>query len=315
MIVRHCLPGDAEHEVRIYNAAAAQLPGFVPSTNEEVRRGMTGRGFDPGGRFYAEDNGQVVAYTVVEPSGRIHYPWCLPGHERMGHQVIASVMRTLAERKVTRVYATCRADWPNQIEFFEDHDFHHVRDMVNFTQSIGDLPTMFQRSGLDVSVLRPGDISAIEELSPGLLRLRGKTLADYLLNNHNFPTDAVYVYRKDGMPRGVGILIDDAAFARVEDLDPNAPIFRSGAFGTEGLPVKRVNGLFSFLAAPGKDALLIGQNLLWYGTSRMETNTFEMLAAQAPSDAPHLLTFYERYFQKQGKFPVFEREVGSVSQW
>src|SRR5205814_4978998 len=114
------------------------------------------------------------------------------------------------------------ADWSNQIEFFEDHDFNHLRDIVNFTQSIGDLPTMFQRSGLDVSVLRPGDISAVQELSPGLLRLHGKALEDHLLNNHNFPNDAIFVYRKDGMPRGVGILIDDAAFARVEDLDPNA---------------------------------------------------------------------------------------------
>ena len=92
-------------------------------------------------------------------------------------------------------------------------------------------------------------------------------------------------------------------------------MFRFGAFGTEGLPAKRVNGLFSFLAAPGRDATLIGQDLLWYGTSRLETNTFEMLAAQAPSDVPHLLDFYERYFHRQASFPVFERDVEPASRY
>ena len=39
------------------------------------------------------------------------------------------------------------------------------------------------------------------------------------------------------------------------------------------------------------------------------------LAAQVPSDAPHLVAFYESYFQKQGSFPVFEREVGTGSRF
>jgi hypothetical protein len=34
------------------------------------------------------------------------------------------------------------------------------------------------------------------------------------------------------------------------------------------------------------------------------------LAAQVPSDAAHLLRFYERYFKRQGAFPVFERRFG-----
>jgi hypothetical protein len=34
-----------------------------------------------------------------------------------------------------------------------------------------------------------------------------------------------------------------------------------------------------------------------------------------PSDAGHLLGFYDRYFQRRGSFPVFEREVGSLSQF
>jgi hypothetical protein len=33
------------------------------------------------------------------------------------------------------------------------------------------------------------------------------------------------------------------------------------------------------------------------------------LAAQVPSDVPHLLRFYQQYFRRQGGFPVFDREL------
>jgi hypothetical protein len=316
MIIRNCLPGEAEREAAVYNAVAAELPGFQPLSIDEVRRASSGRGFDPGTRLYAEENGQIVGVATFDPTGRVHPPWCLPGHERMGHQLLGSVLRGLADRKVTRAYVTCRADWADQIEFFEDHGFDKVRDMVNFTQSIGDLPTMFQRPGLNVTLARAEDVPAIKSLLPRLLRAHGPALAEQLLHNKNLPTDAVYVLRrKDGSPMGVGLLIDDESYADVETLDPKAPVFWFGAFGTEGLPAKRVNGLFSFLAAPGKDALSIGQDLLWYGTSRLQTNTFDSLAAQVPSDVPHLIAFYERYFQKRGSFPVFERAVGTGSRF
>jgi hypothetical protein len=315
MIIRNCLAGDAENEARIYNTVAARLPGFTPLTVEDVRRSLTGPSAKTAVRFFAEHEGRAVGYCMFEPTGRIHFPWCLPGHESIGHALFATVARAMAERKITRAYATCRADWTDQIEFFEDHEFDRVRDMINFTQSIGDLPTMFQRPGLNVTIVKPADVWDIERLAPSVLRMHGTVLAEYLSNNRFLPADAIYVLRKDGVPRGVGMLIDDGSFADVESLDPMAPIFRFGAFGTEGLPTKRVNGMFSFLAAAGRETLPIGQDLLWYGTSRMQTNTFEMLAAQAPSDAPHLVAFYERYFQKQGSFPVFEREVGTGSRF
>jgi hypothetical protein len=316
MIIRNWLPGDLDHEATVYNAAAAHLPGFRPLTIDEVRRSVPARGPEAGGRFYAEDDGRVVGYAAFEPTGRVHYPWCLPGHEMTAHQLIGMVMRTLAERKVPRALAVCRSDWADQVEFFEDHGFDRVREMVNFTQSIGDLPTMFQRPGLNVTLVRSDDLPAIESMVPGLLRFRGPALADHLLKNPGLPTEAVFVLRRnDGAPRGVGLLVDDVSLAGVETLDPKAPTCWFGAFGTEGLPAKRVNGLFSFLAPPGKDALLVGQDLLWYATSRLETSSFERLAAQVPSDAPHLLDFYARYFNRQGSFPVLEREVGTASRY
>ena len=313
MLIRNCLPADAEHEAAVYNVAAARLPGFRPVTPDQVRRVATTRAAEQPTRFCAEEDGRLVGYVTFEPSGRIHYPWCLPGHEGTAHRLFGAALRALAERKVTRVFAACRADWADHVEFFEDHDFVKARDVVNFSQSIADLPTMFQRPGLNITVARPEDVPGIEALVPGLLRLRGTELADELLKNPAFPADAVYVLRrKDGTVQGVGLLVDDASCAAVDGLDPRAPTFWAGAFGAEGLAGKRVNGLFSFLAAPEKEAALIGQDLLWYGTSRMETNTFEFLAAQVPTDVPHLLRFYERYFVKQGSFPVFERDIGNV---
>ena len=249
-----------------------------------------------------------------EPTGRVHAPWCLPGYEVAAHQLFGAALRALAERKVPRAFATCRGDWADQVEFLEDHGFARAREVVNFSQSIADLPTMFQRPGLNITVARPEDVPAIEALVPGFLRLRGPDLATHLLRNPSIPADAVYVLRrKDGTAQGVGVLIDDRTYAGVDEFDPRAPTYWSGAFGEEGLPAKRVNGLFSFLAAAGKDAARIGQDLLWYGTSRMETNTFDFLAAQVSTDVPHLLRFYERYFVKRGSFPVFERDLANMT--
>lgn len=314
MLIRNCLPADAEHEAAVYNAAAAKLPGFRPVTPDQVRRAATARATDPTCRLGAEVDGRFVGYVAYEPTGRVHHPWCLPGNEAMSHRLFTSALGALADRKLTRAFAACRADWVDHVEFFDDHGFVKAREVVNFTQSIADLPTMFQRPGLNITLVKPEDMAGIEALVPGFLRLRGTALADYLLKNPAFPADAVYVLRrKDGSPQGVGILIEDGTYAGVDGLDPRAPAFWSGAFGAEGLAGKRVTGLFSFVTAPEKDAGLIGQDLLWYGTSRMESSTFEFLAAQAATDVPHLLRFYERYFQKQGSFPVFEREIGDIS--
>ena len=35
----------------------------------------------------------------------------------------------------------------------------------------------------------------------------------------------------------------------------------------------------------------------------------DTLAAQVPTDAPHLLAFYQSYFRPQGTFPVYERPL------
>jgi hypothetical protein len=57
------------------------------------------------------------------------------------------------------------------------------------------------------------------------------------------------------------------------------------------------------------DGTPIGLDLLSYALNRLQDDSIDVLAAQAPSDAKHLVGFYQKYFRKQGSFPVFEREL------
>ena len=41
----------------------------------------------------------------------------------------------------------------------------------------------------------------------------------------------------------------------------------------------------------------------------MTEGTVTALAAQCPSDVPHLVGFYTRYFKEQGRFPVLEQAL------
>jgi hypothetical protein len=87
------------------------------------------------------------------------------------------------------------------------------------------------------------------------------------------------------------------------------PCFRLGAFGTEGMTTKRINGLFSFLAADGRDTQPFALDLLGYAAYKLQDTDVETFAAQVPSDAGHLLRFYKQYFQRQGSFPILERPL------
>ena len=317
MLIRHFVPGDAELMAAVQNAAAGRLPGYRPLTVEEARKRTTGPGFDPGAHFFAEEEQRVVGHAAFDPhTGQVSFPWCRPGCERLAHPLLSAVLREMARREIPKAFAAYRADWTDVWETLADHDFAKARDVVNYTQSIGDLPTMFQRPGLNITALTAADLPAVLEMAPAALRLSGPRLADYFLRNPRFAADAFFVLRrKDGGVKGVGLMVDDPALTPVEATDPSAAGFRFGSFGSEGLAAERVNGLFSFLAAPGKDAELIGQDLLWYATSRADTNSFDNLAAQAPSDQPHLTRFYDRYFQRQGGFPVYERDIGTESKF
>src|SRR5262249_53442179 len=145
---------------------------------------------------------------------------------------------------------------------------------------------------------------------PGLLRLAPEAfrtaspaeLEKQLLSNTLFPPESLFVLRSrsDGSPVAAGILIENPAYAHPRQVDAGMPCFRTGAFGTEGMQTKRINGLFSFVVRANAEANGLGLDLLGYAASRAQSKDFDTLAAQVPSDVPHLLRFYQQYFQHQG---------------
>ena len=100
-------------------------------------------------------------------------------------------------------------------------------------------------------------------------------------------------------------------YAKPHQLDGMMPCFRLGAFGTEGLTHKRVNGLFSFLAADTRDLSALGLDLLAYVANKVADVDVETFAAQVPSDAAHLARFYKSVFRRQGSFPILSRELSA----
>ena len=83
------------------------------------------------------------------------------------------------------------------------------------------------------------------------------------------------------------------------------PCFRLGAFGTELQRHKRVNGLFACVFASEPAA----ESLLAEAVRRLETSGLTHLAAQAPSDQPALVAFYDRYLRRQGSFPILRHDL------
>jgi len=172
------------------------------------------------------------------------------------------------------------------------------------------MPTPADRTSLPVTALKRGDLPALVALAPKLFSLTDvDALERHFLHNPYFPADACFVLRNktDGAPVAAGMLIHEPTYADPLQVDANMPCFRLGAFGTEGMTTKRFNCLFSYVVADGREVVPLGLDLLGYATQRLTAADASVLAAQVPTTAPHLLRFYERYFRKQGSFPIYER--------
>lgn len=307
--IRTFQPGDELTQAAIYNAVAANLPGYKPALVPDIQRRTSDPDFDPATRFYAVSAGQIVGYCMIQPGGRIGYPWSLPGHGAE-EPLFDATVQACRSRGLHRLIAAYRADWTAQLAFFESHGFRKARDMVNFAQNLLDLPTMVIRRGLNISPLKAEDLPAMAALAPTVLKIAPDKMEQHFLANRYFSADSLFVLRKaDGAVQGVGQLITNSDYADPLQIDSAAPCFRLGAFGTEGMTTKRVKGLFSFLVRDDADGTAIGLDLLSYSLSRLQDDSIDVLAAQAPSDAKHLVSFYQKYFRKQGFFPVFEREL------
>ncbi|MDY3551631.1 hypothetical protein R5W24_000709 [Gemmata sp. JC717] len=311
MNIRTFKSGDETTQAALYNVAAFSLPGFKPASAADVQKRTRGRAFDPGTRFYAEEGGQVVGYCTLDlAQQRVSVPWCKKGHEAAAEPLFEAVLSAARARGLNSVFAAYRRDWESVLRFLTDRGFSVRREVVNYWADPVDLPTLVNRGKLPIDRLRREDVPAVGAMGQGIVRVPAAELESYLFANPYFPAEALLVLRApDGTPAAVGIGLESATYADVKKVDPLAPCFRLGAFGSEGLNVKRVNGLFSFLVANPANALTAGLALLSEASLEMTEGTVTALAAQCPSDSPHLLAFYARYFKEHGRFPVLEKQL------
>jgi hypothetical protein len=312
MQIRTFAAGDDVAQVGIYNEAAADLPKFKAATLDEVRRRCRPPEFDPTTRFIAVDGTRPVGYAGFHPSGRISFPWTRRGSEAAAGPLFERVMAAVKERGITRVFAAYRGDWPAQRDFFLAHGFAARREIVNYFMDLAEMPTPAARASTAIGPLSPDDLPGILALHPSLFRSRTPAeLGQHLFNNPYFPPAAVFGFRvKAGdPPLAIGIIVDNATYADPLQVDSAMPCFRAGAFGTEGLQVKRMNGLFSVAIAEKREVSPLALDLLGHATFLLQNSEVDRLCAQVPSDATQLIRFYKQYFRRQASFPLYELEL------
>jgi hypothetical protein len=312
MTIRTFQPGDEVAQVSIYNEAAAHLAKFKPATLDEVRRRCRGPDFDPSTRFFALAEGRPVAYASFHLSGRLSLPWSRKGHEALVEPLLGRVLAEMKQRGLSKAFAAYRGDWPAQREFFLGHGFTLAREVVNFVLDLVEMPTPAARSGSTVSPLTPADLPEVLRLGAGVLRLHtAAALETELFRNPYYPPSSLFALRNkaNGQPVAVAMLVANPAYANPKQVDAAMPCYRLGAFGAEGLSAKRINGLFSFLAADDRDVNPFGLDLMGTASMKLQDTEVETLGAQVPSDAAHLFRFYKNHFRRQGSFPVYERAL------
>jgi hypothetical protein len=310
--LRTFLPGDDVEQVSIYNEAASALPRFKPATLDEVRRRLRAADFDPTTRLYAVEKGRPVGYITFSDSGRIGYPWCRKGRENHAEPLFEQALVAMRQRGLGRAFAAYRGDWEPVWQFFAGHGFSPAREMLNYVMDLVEMPTPAARSSSPITPLTEDDLPAVAEMGQGVLRVHNtEALRLHLFENPYFPPSSLVALRAspDGPPLAVAIMVTSPAFADPYQVDSLMPCFRLGAFGTERLTHKRINGLFSVLAADNRDFMPHALELLSFINRKLEDVEVASLAAQVPSDAAHLVRFYKNHFRKQGGFPVYERDL------
>ncbi len=312
MPIRTFQPGDESAQARIYNLAAGSLPAFKPATAEEIARRHTSVVPDPGSRYYAVEDGEIVGYAGYGPNGRLSYPWCLPGAEAAREPLLETVLAAMKERNIPEAWAAYRADWSPVLEFLRGHGFLDQRQMINYLAEVSQLP-----SRVDLPDDRLIDSLGLEatrhlrDLAPGVFAdEESGTIERFYTESpfHDFSTSLIAL--KDTVSdtiRGIGLLVINDRFADPTKIDAAMPCFRLGTFGTERERHKRVNGLFSAVFADETDGEVL---LSWLVGARAKPSGLTHLAAQAPSDAPGLSAVYDRYLHRQGRFPILSRRLG-----
>jgi len=307
MLIRNYQPGDEQGQAEIYNTAAGQLPKFKPASAEEIARRYRTADPDPTSKFYAVANGRIVGYAVFNPNGRISYPWCLPDAADARPPLLDAVLAGLRKRGCCEAWATYRADWSAILDFFRNHNFAQARELINYVTEVAQLPRTTVTPNFKLAPLSHADAASVWRLGEGLFQENPERLEQFYFSNPYFDPSCVYTLRLAGVeePHGVAVAITNPNYADPTKIDAAMPCFRLGAIGTESERHKRVNGMFSCLFRTE----VAGEILLSEAALRFARAGLVHAAAQAPSDRADLVSFYDRYFTRQGSFPILSRPI------
>jgi hypothetical protein len=309
MHIRHYQPGDEHAQAEIFNVAAGELPAFKAATPEEIARRYRSGDADSATKLFAVEHGQIIGYAVWSATGRISYPWCRQGFDSAREPLLEATLRALRERRIAEAWAAYRADWQPVHAFFRDHGFQRKREIINYVADLKTLPREAPAAGGYIAPLERADLPQAWRL--GQTVFAGESPAQlerFYWENAYFDPTAVFAVKRAGETPGVGLAIVSPHYADPTKLDAAMPCFRLGAMGTERERHKRVNGLFScvFADEPAAEALLAE------AVRRFERAGLTHAAAQASSDQPALIAFYDRHFQRQGCFPIVARVLQSA---
>ncbi len=248
-----------------------------------------------------------------QANGRIGYPWCLPGFESAADPLFAHALDAIKQHGMRKAHTAYRKDWPTITDFFVKQGFALKREMVNYLLAFENMPTPSVRVNAAITPAAVEDVPGIFALDPSVFRVGSpEALRNALWNNPYFGPASLFVMRHpdDGKPAAAGVFITKADYADPRAVDAGMPCFRLGAFGSEGMGTKRIKGLFSFVTRPDRSVFGFGMDLLSYAANMLtDEDEINCFAAQAASDATALSAFYQQFFERQGSFPVFEKEL------
>jgi hypothetical protein len=311
MTIRSYQTGDEHAQARIYNTVAGPLPSFKPSTSEEIARRYQPGDPDSITRYYAIENGAVVGYAAFGSNGRVSYPWCLPGAASHQEPLLETMLAAMKERGLPEAWAAYRADWLPVLEFLRGHGFHDKQTIINYVAEASQLPSLDHvPSNRRIVPLERQDLPRLIELGSNLFGgVDVPALERFYWRNPFYSfSDTLFAWKDSGNDEILGafLLVVSERFADPTKIDAAMPCFRLGAFGTESERHKRVTGLFSCVFADEAE----GDRMLSAALAALKgLSGLTHIAAQAPSTSTSLCAWYDRYFQRQGSFPILSRRL------
>lgn len=311
MLFRGYHSGDELAHAQIRRRNRSLFPGLPDCPPEELLEEIAYPDPDTMIPIYAEDESGLCGAIVLRPNGRISVPEVLPERPELAVKLIREAVRVATGRGIRRAVAVVPSRWSFD-ESFRSEGFEKFREIVSFAQPAMDLPTAVGRFSTRFQPATAGDFSEIEFMALGIQGFTGLELTRTLgrISDHSLQPPTV-MRRPSGGIMGVGWLMENDSWPTVEVADPLGCDLRLGGIGCQNRATLRVNGTFSFLAASPMETVSVGLDLLGHLTSEMNSSEIRTIATQVPADASHLLSFYNRYFTRQGLLSLYEYETGA----